>query len=108
MNVIIPPAIIHTAVENGVTHGLPLEDGTITFRLSFETTSIYRQYTLQTIADKRPSGNLVQRGASGEGTGTRYIKSRLQESYQDRWVLISRPTEQGWEMIVQIYDVTPF
>lgn len=105
VNEIIPPAIIHTAVENGVTHGTPTEDGTITFRLSYQTTPTYRDYALRTIAGKRSAGTFVQKGASGDGTGIRYIKSRLQESYQDRWKLISQPTSEGWETIIRIYDI---
>ena len=108
VNDIIPPAIIHTAVENGLTHGVPAEDGTVTFRLSHSLTSKYREYSLRTIAGKRPAGNLVQKGSSAEGTGIRYIKSRLQESYQDRWELMNRPTPDGWELIIRIYDVDHF
>ncbi len=105
VNEIIPPAIIHTAVENGVTHGIPTEDGTVTFRLSYQTTSSYREYALRTIAGKRSNGTFVQKGASSDGTGVRYIKSRLQESYQDRWKLINQPTSEGWETIIRIYDI---
>lgn len=108
VNDIIPPAIIHTAVENGLTHGVPAEDGTVTFRLSHSLTSKCREYSLRTIAGKRPAGNLVQKGSSAEGTGIRYIKSRLQESYQDRWELMNRPTPDGWELIIRIYDVDHF
>ena len=106
VNEVIPPAIIHTAVENGVTHGLPTEDGTITFRLSYQATPTYREYVLKTIAGKRPGVPLVQRGDSNDGTGVRYIKSRLQESYQDSWKLVNQPTEQGWETIIRIHEKT--
>lgn len=105
VNDIIPPAIIHTAVENGVTHGLPGADGSIIFRLNAKTLPNGREYILRVIAEKRNTGTLVQKGASSDGTGARYIKSRLQESYQDRWELISRPTDEGWETIIRIYDL---
>ena len=105
VNDIIPPAIIHTAVENGVTHGLPTADGTITFRLSHSAMPTGREYVLKVIAEKRASGTLVQKGTSSDGTGVRYIKSRLQESYQDRWELVSRPTDEGWETIIRIHDL---
>ncbi|MEL7250878.1 MAG: histidine kinase [Bacteroidota bacterium] len=105
VNDIIPPAIIHTAVENGVTHGLPGADGSIIFRLSSTTLPNGREYILRVIAEKRSTGTLIQKGASSDGTGVRYIKSRLQESYQDRWEFISRPTNEGWETIIRLYDL---
>lgn len=96
-NDIIPPAIIHTAVENGVTHSLPDKNGVIKFILSFEKEKGVKKYTLETIA-----GN---RGVSAKGklgTGLKYIQSRLQESYPDQWELISQATNTGWETIINI------
>lgn len=101
-NDIIPPAIIHTAVENGVTHSLPNEDGTITFHLSYEQHTDYRQYTLATLARRRKGAGLQEQGDSTNGTGLKYIRSRLQESYQDHWELTSQATLSGWETIIRI------
>ena len=99
---VIPPAIIHTAVENGVTHSLPDESGVITFRLTFERTKKYKQYTLQTIAKNR-SANLAELPKDIEGTGLKYIKSRLKESYQDNWEIYSEANDLGWETRIRIY-----
>ncbi|WP_020536465.1 histidine kinase [Lewinella cohaerens] len=101
-NDIIPPAIIHTAVENGVTHGLPNGEGNITFRLVYEITKAYRQYTLTTVAQQRAASKFAKNSTAGHGTGLRYIRARLQESYQDRWELINQPAEEGWQMIIRI------
>ena len=101
-NDIIPPAIIHTAVENGVTHGLPNEEGNITFRLVYEITKGYRQYTLTTVAQRRTPSTSAKNNKTGHGTGLRYIRARLQESYQDRWELLNQPTEEGWQTIIRI------
>lgn len=95
---LIPPAIIHTGLENGVTHSLPNADGKVVFALDYQQTTKGEEYRLQTIAPIRPSTNDRLR----EGTGSRYIKARLQESYQDRWSYISQPTANGWEMIIKI------
>lgn len=98
-NEIIPPAVIHTAVENGVTHSLPDENGDITFCLIFQKTEKNKTYTLQTVAGNRPD-------ADGEnqtvGTGLKYIRARLEESYPGKWGLISRPTKTGWETVILV------
>jgi len=96
-NDIIPPAIIHTAVENGVTHSLPDDYGNIKFILSFEKGKDFKKYKLETIAGNRGIGS------NGKGgTGLKYIQSRLQESYPDNWELISQATDTGWETIINI------
>jgi len=96
-NDIIPPAIIHTAIENGVTHGLPNENGQIKFILSFEKEKAFKKYTLETIA-----GNRGTTSNGKGGTGLKYIQSRLQESYPNQWELISQATNTGWETIIKI------
>jgi len=101
-NEIIPPAIIHTAVENGVTHSLPDDKDSITFILSFEKNKAFKQYTLTTIAKNRTQ---THSKIKGDGTGLKYIKSRLQESYPDQWEIKSNSKENGWETIIKIFAV---
>jgi sensor histidine kinase YesM len=93
----IPPAIIHTALENGITHSAPLSDDTVYFRLSFERHARYKQYTLTTIAKNR-----VPTHKKKTGTGFRYIKARLTESYGDNWEFRSTEKPDGWETIIKI------
>ena len=93
----IPPAIIHTAIENGITHSAPLSDDTVYFRLSFERNAQYKQYTLTTIAKNR---TLTHKQKTG--TGFRYIKARLTESYGDNWTFQSVEKPDGWETIIKI------
>jgi len=97
-NEIIPPAIIHTAVENGVTHSLPNENGVITFHLIYEKNEKSKKYTLQTIARNREENTDKE-----EGTGLKYIKARLQESYPDKWAVSSQATDDGWETTFEIF-----
>jgi LytS/YehU family sensor histidine kinase len=85
----IPPAILHTIIENGITHSKPI-NGKIKFELKFERLNNLRLYEIKTIAENR-----LQNKKSG-GTGFKYIKSRLTESYGDRWELKSAPTDNGW------------
>ena len=102
-NEIIPPAIIHTAVENGVTHSLPNDAGVITFRLTFEKNEKRKKYILKTIARNREENAEENTGKKG-GTGLKYIKARLQESYPDKWALSSQEVEEGWETVFEIFN----
>ncbi|MEO9513274.1 MAG: histidine kinase [Flavobacteriaceae bacterium] len=95
----IPPGILHTLLENGITHSLPLEDNTIKFKLLFESNSDYKCYTFLTFA--KAVGQ--QTDTTKEGTGLKYIKARLSESYQDQWELSSEPVSHGWKNTIKIY-----
>lgn len=93
----IPPAIIHTALENGITHSMPLHQDTVFFRLSFERNAHYKQYTLTTIAKNR-----VPTHKTKTGTGFQYVKARLTESYGDNWEFSSTEKPDGWETVIKI------
>jgi sensor histidine kinase YesM len=95
----IPPAIIHTILENGITHSLPPEQGCTCFSLSFTKESGYKQYTLLTVAKNRKS-----RRAKSSGTGFKYIKARLNESYGSNWEFDSYAVEAGWLTLIKIFD----
>ena len=95
----IPPAILHTLLENGITHSLPLEDNSIRFQLIYEASHDEICYTFLTF------GRRVRHEAKAkEGTGLSYIKARLTESYQSNWSLASEPTDHGWKNIIKIYS----
>lgn len=87
----IPPALIHTAVENGITHSLPHSDGRIGFKLEFEKFPYGKCYTLYTFAQNRADDQPIE-----QGTGMQYMESRLRESYGEQWDLISQPIPAGW------------
>ena len=46
----IPPGILHTLLENGITHSLPQEDNSIQFKLIYELSNDYKSYTFLTFA----------------------------------------------------------
>jgi LytS/YehU family sensor histidine kinase len=94
----IPPAILHTLLENGITHSLPLEDNSIKFKLVYESNSQYKCYTFLTFATV-----IRQSNSKEEGTGLKYIKSRLTESYHSKWDFTSEPTDHGWKNTIKIY-----
>lgn len=95
----IPPAILHTLLENGITHSMPMEDNSIKFKLVYESNSEYRCYTFLTFAS-----GVKQATSREEGTGLKYIKARLTESYQSKWDLTSEPTREGWKNTLKIYN----
>lgn len=95
----IPPAIIHTIIENGITHSLPSNDGSITFYLSFIREKKYKQYTLLTVAKNRN-----KKKSDLSGTGFKYIKARLNESYGNNWQFDSFAVEEGWLTEIKIFD----
>lgn len=96
----IPPGILHTLLENGITHSLPLEDNSIKFKLIFETHSDYKCYTFLTFATavKQEANN------KKEGTGLQYIKARLTESYHQQWELTSEAVNHGWKNTIKLYS----
>lgn len=95
----IPPAVIHTIIENGITHSLPPKQGCITFRLSFTKEKQYKQYTLSTLANNRN-----RKKENSSGTGFKYIKARLNESYGSNWEFDSFAVEEGWCTTIKIFD----
>jgi len=96
----IPPGILHTLLENGITHSLPLDDNRIAFKLIFESNSTYICYTFLTFARVV----IETKKDKEDGTGHKYIKARLTESYQKRWEFTSKPTKQGWKNTIKIYS----
>jgi LytS/YehU family sensor histidine kinase len=87
----IPPALIHTAIENGITHNHD-KDGKMEFYLSFAQSKQQRHYTLVSAGVHRKT--IAKKTG---GTGLKYMEARLQESFPDCWQLHSKPIEGGWQ-----------
>ncbi len=96
----IPPGILHTLLENGITHSLPQEDNSIKFKLIFESNTTYKLYTFLTFA----SVSTEKMKDREDGTGLKYVKARLAESYQEHWKFSSEPTDHGWKNTIKIYS----
>ena len=94
----IPPAILHTLLENGITHSLPLDDNSIRFKLIYKSDQKAKSYTFLTFARR-----VNKQSEPKEGTGLKYIKARLTESYQLQWELVSEPAEHGWKNVITLY-----
>ena len=89
-NRLIPPAIFHTVVENSLTHSLPKADNSLIIHLSFPQKPGFHGYELRTEAHNQPKEEII------EGTGLRYIRSRLMENYGEDWELESHGISEGW------------
>ncbi len=93
----IPPAVIHTLVENGITHGYSGNENA-NFELTKTNTAIGIQYRL--FNDSRKQTNPKK---TTTGSGLKYIEARLEECYPANWCLISKEVENGWEASIQIH-----
>ena len=86
-----PPAVIHTLVENAITHN-HYAQGQVEFRLRQDVWEGRRRYVFES-----PLGPTGTEGPSGEGTGMRYIRARLQESFGSDWKLRSERWGDRWQ-----------
>lgn len=94
----VPPMIFHTLLENGLTHGYENKtNGTFTLLRRKNTDSV--EYIFSNDGD---FSNEDTKGSNG--FGNKYIASRLEESYPDRWKFSSNKKEGGWETIIEIKD----
>lgn len=95
----IPPAILHTIIENGITHSKPNPDGTIQFLLKYKAGKESEKYQVYTFAQNRTTQTI-----SKYGTGLRYVQSRLEENYFEKWNLKTGPIKNGWRTEITIYN----
>ncbi len=95
----IPPAILHTLLENGITHCQPGKENLLMFRLECRASPdeiLLKFRTLGKIRNKNKT--------PVDGTGIKYIKSRLTESFGSSWTFSSEATKLGWENNIRIWD----
>ncbi len=89
----VPPAVFHTLCENGISHNRYSEDN-IVFGIE-ETTpdsgTIQYRFTTPLEKAKLQTGN-----AAGSGTGMKYIKSRLAQSFGSEWQLYAHKDRDCW------------
>ncbi len=95
-NDLIPPMILHTLVENGLTHGYENKTTGI-FKFTTIKNSLSKKYILTNDGDFN-----FEDTKGSTGFGVKYIKSRLEESYPDKWNFTSDKCETGWQSIIEI------
>lgn len=94
---VVPPAVLLTLIENGFTHQRGV-DGATTFRLRGERPhdggmryTFFSPGKVQA-EPARPTG----------GTGLRYVRARLEESFPGRWSLRSEAAAGGWQSVIEL------
>ncbi len=91
----IPPAVIHTLLENGITHCEPI-NGMVKFDLSVKKKN--KEVTIKFISKGKIEGKSIK---EKEGTGLYYIRSRLEESFPGKWNLnYYHLKDYGWQTII--------
>ncbi|MEM8599699.1 MAG: histidine kinase [Bacteroidota bacterium] len=96
----IPPAVIHTLVENAITHNA-YPEGPVTFVLREERTSTHRVLTFEAPLASASPALRPERG------GLRYVRARLDECAPGRWALDSGPDSGAWITRLQLPLVLP-
>ncbi|MCL2844693.1 MAG: histidine kinase [Chitinivibrionia bacterium] len=96
-NITVPPLILHTALENGITHGFVKKDKGI-FNLSVENTPKKIRIILKNDGDNKVSQNKTDLS----GTGNKYIVKRLNELYENDFSFNSTPSPDGWQVVFEI------
>ena len=94
----IPPMIIHTLVENGITHGYAdKQQGSFIFTRSIDYQSVVYTLWNDSTVNEPSSSN-----PSSTGTGLNYVRSRLEEAFPGRWLMQSGPADNGWQVTITI------
>ncbi|OJJ23571.1 hypothetical protein BKI52_04190 [marine bacterium AO1-C] len=97
----IPPAIFHTLVENGITHGYGRKNKG---RFVLEKVATNKQIVYRLYNDGESSQNVdsEEKELIGSGTGMKYIKARLNESYGKKWKMDFGRVDKGWETVITL------
>jgi len=99
-NAMLPPAVFLTVIENGISHQAT-EGQPLSFEL-LETSEIKNTRNYKLLA----RGPIPHKStAIKEGTGLRYIKARLEESFPKRWSFENGPTAEGWMTEIKLSEV---
>jgi len=92
-DLLIPPGIIHTLVENAITQN-SYRNQEVTFKLNIESTQKRITLTMEVPIEQRPSKKTLPSPAvpnesseldTGKGMGTKYINARLNEAWPEQW-----------------------
>lgn len=94
-NATLPPATLHTLLENAITHNR-YDGDRIIFRLQQRSDNGSRRYVLDAPLAKRASRE------TSEGLGLRYVRARLEESYPNRWSLDASVVDDVWRTTIEV------
>lgn len=97
----VPPAIFHTLIENGITHGYGNKQKGY-FVLEKSTFRNQIRYRLFNDGETDSDAYQTEEQTIGSGTGMKYVQARLSESYGARWEMNFGKVTGGWETIIEI------
>ncbi len=92
----IPPLIIHTLVENGITHAFKEKEEGF-FEISSYETDEEMGIRVFNNGDIDTENRNIRKG-----TGYSYIETRLEETWPSGWELKGEPAGDGWEVNIRI------
>ena len=92
----VPPGLFLTVLENGLTHN-QIGKEHARFSLTFHQEENIKSYTFIS-----PGEPVKETNEMVERTGMKYIHARLQESYHDRWTVLSQRVPRGWKTEISI------
>jgi hypothetical protein len=95
---LVPPALFLTLVENAITHGRA-RGGAVEFVLRVETGGGTERHEFRAPLPAGGAPRPVRPGA--EGTGSRYVKARLEESFAGRWKFSAGPRGGEWVTVIE-------
>ncbi len=90
---LVPPAVFLTLIENGLVHQRP-ESGAA-FRLVVQPAVGGVKYVFLSPGRVRDLA-----GRPEGGTGLRYVKARLEESFPGKWTLTQGAVAEGWQTVI--------
>lgn len=90
---LVPPALFLTLIENGLVHQ-QAEPGAA-FRLH-----IRREDGAWRFSFRSPGRTRELAARAPGGTGLRYVKARLEESFPGNWTLTHGAVDDGWETVI--------
>ena len=88
----VPPLVLHTLIENGVTH-CQAGAKTVEFQLFAERQN--HRHSFRLITPYEPA-ETVDANRPRRGTGLSYARARLEECYPGDWELTSSPSGGQW------------
>lgn len=92
----IPPLIFHTLIENAITHSaMEKKEGTFLLTRQEQETAIY--YTLSHNCGYGSSST-----TASSGVGMKYVRTRLEEQYPQRWRITETKGRGWWKTTIEI------
>ncbi len=100
----IPPALFLTLVENGVTHARRHSDAPIVFSLCETTPGDRRRYELTVSPIQEPDGSSGDDAdaSARNGTGLRYVRSRLAEVTSEHALRSAFAPPDAWRTDIEL------